>query len=145
MDAQDGYAAREITRDEALDRMVRAEEAMRELAFVLSDLHGEATRIADKQTLAKRQLRACGQAAAGVQVQNGSAYWSEELARVVELRKEREDLKYKADKLKELLAIAWGLITSVDEGDGKKQTQSWQDAYAKFGRDYRDACPEVTY
>jgi len=133
--------SREMTRDEVLDRMMRAEEAVRHLAMVLSDLHSEAEKQADKRALAQRQRRACGEVAAGVQGRNGSAYWSEEVRRCLDLRKERNDLKDKADKRKELLEQAWLIITNVSVGDWKKQNQDWRDLAAQWGRDYHEACP----
>jgi hypothetical protein len=104
MDTRD-FCARDMTREEALDRTVRAEEAMKHLTFVLSDLHGEATRLADERVLLKRQLRACGELAReGGMSSANFAYNTSESSAVRELVNERDDLRGQLAKLREASA-----------------------------------------
>ena len=95
----DTMAGREMTREEAFDRMMRAEEAVRHLAFVLSDLHGDATRLADERATLGRQLRACDAAMAGGKIP--IEYWSSAAARGRQLFEERNEYRDQLAKLRE--------------------------------------------
>lgn len=91
--------SREMTREEALDRMHRAEEAVRTLAFVVSDIHIEANQRTAECTLLKRQLANCDEVMVGGKI--SGPYWSNTAKRAQQLFDERNEVRDQLAKLHE--------------------------------------------